>query len=494
MGGNARATNKITGQDTLAQKIPLKEIGRARFIKKFIEIFEELDSRFEKKYGRPIWANKSILKNGVAFNGSTSFIMNPEISDDEVVPFKPTSGDLDIMVKESDKEDLWHLLDELESSPNFMQDVEYKGSNKLHVRSIGDQINSVFEVKFGDIVTQSQVDFEFTAFEGEGENEAPEEYSRFSHSSSLSDAQQGFKGVAHKYLIRALAGAASTRDNVLVKTDKSTYDKPRFKKFAGTVLTQIRMQKFDLNKGLRTAYEAQMTPDGEPWYHEGKRVYVELKTKDSSFENTLTGMYKLLFGDLDDKNDVDKMWSFVGIVDLMKKRLDKKSVEETYERFINLCFGEGSQKLERDSKDTDFQIKISAVNYMIKEISSLKKFDKVLQKMIDTFYATYDSVKMSESELHGNDFRGLVENYRKKQFINRERGFEAEQERKVRQSQAKMDNETHHVYIDGKIWMKGGVPVEFKNKKHAYNTAVSIRKKDMSKKVQIAHHTYYKGK
>lgn len=148
MGGNARATNKVTGVDTLAQKMPLKEIGRAKFIKKFVEIFEELDTMFNKKYGRPLWGNKQILKNGVAFNGSTSFIMNPEISDDEVIPYKPTAGDLDIMVKESDKADLWAFLDELESKPNFMKDVQYMGSNKLSVSSIGDQINCVFEVDF----------------------------------------------------------------------------------------------------------------------------------------------------------------------------------------------------------------------------------------------------------------------------------------------------------------------------------------------------------
>jgi len=194
-GGNARATNKVTGQDTLAQKIPIKEIGRQNFIKKFVEMFEEIDKRFETKYNRPLWKNKKILKNGLAFNGSTSFIMNPEIHDNDVIPFKETSGDLDIMVKESDKSDLWALLDELEAKPHFMKDVEYMGSNKLSVSSIGDQINSVFSVTFGDIVTQSQVDFEFTQFEEDKNgDEVPMEFSRFGHSSSLSDAQNGFKG------------------------------------------------------------------------------------------------------------------------------------------------------------------------------------------------------------------------------------------------------------------------------------------------------------
>lgn len=496
MGGNARATNKVTGQDTLAQKIPLKEIGRARFIKKFIEIFEELDRLFEKKHGRPIWANKSILKNGVAFNGSTSFIMNPDISDDEVIPYKSTSGDLDIMVKESDKEDIWHLLDELESKPNFMKDVEYKGSNKLSVSSIGEQINCVFEVTFGDIVTQSQVDFEFTAFEGEGENEVPQEFSRFGHSSSLSDAQNGFKGVAHKYILRALAGGASLRKDVLILTGRGAYEKPQFKKTKGENITELRMSKFFISRGIRNAYEPQTTPDGDPWYHEGKRVYKEIPPKDSSYETSITEMYKILFGDLDKNNDLEKMWSFVGIVDLMKKHLDKRSLADTYERFLDLSFGRAAQKLERDSKEIDFEIKINAVNYIIKQIPMLKKYDKKMQEMIDTFYANYDKAKLEESELHMGGFKGLLENYRRA-FKRREHEYEAEQERKLRMSQKAVQNDTYYIYIDGKAWMKGGDPVKFKSQDSAKKAALTIYSKDKSKDVKIANQAYfdkYKGK
>jgi hypothetical protein len=370
MGGNARATNKITGQDTLAQKIPLKEIGRTQFIKKFIEIFEEIDKRFEKEYGRPLWANKSILKNGVAFNGSTSFIMNPEISDDEVIPYKPTSGDLDIMVKESDKADLWTLLDSFEAKPNIMKDVEYKGSNKLSISAIGDQINCVFEVKFGDIVTQSQVDWEFTEFEGEGENEMPMEFSRFGHSSSLFDAQAGFKGVVHKYILRALAGGASLRTDVLILTPTGSYEKPKFKATKGEHITELRMEKFFVSRGLRKAYDPMFTPDGDPWFYEGKRVYKEKRPDDSQYETSIKEMFKILFNDMD-SGELQHMWSFVGIVKLMKKHLDKKSIDDTFARFADLCWGYAAQKLERDDKNIDMEIKANAINYMIKEIPQL---------------------------------------------------------------------------------------------------------------------------
>jgi len=412
MGGNARATNKITGQETLAQKIPIKEIGRQNFIKKFVEIFEELDRRFEEKFSRPLWKNKKILKNGLAFNGSTSFIMNPEIHDDEVIPFKPTSGDLDIMVKENDKADLWTLLDELEHKPKFMKDVEYKGSNKLSVSAIGDQINSVFEVRFGEIVTQSQVDFEFTQFEENSEGEeVPMEFSRFGHSSALSDAQNGFKGVSHKYILRALAGGASKRDNVLILTKAGTYDKPRFTKKKGEPITTLNMQKFFISKGLRVAYEKQYIPGtNDPWIVDGKEVYKEIPSKDSSYETSIYEMFKILFNSEDSK-DIKGMWSFVGIVKLMKKYLDKESIFRTFERFLDLQWGAAAQKLERDHKEIDYEIKINAVNYMIKEIPVLKKYKKQIEDMTKVFYDNYDNKKISESmTFTGNAFKDFLIN------------------------------------------------------------------------------------
>ncbi len=396
-GGNARATNKITGEETLAQKIPIKEIGRSNFIKKFVELFIEIDKRFEEKFNRPLWANKKILKNGIAFNGSTSFIMNPEISDQEVIPYKSTSGDIDIMVKESDKSELWTLLDEFEAKPKIIKDVVYKGSNKLSISAIGDQINCVFEVTFGNIVTQSQIDWEFTEFEGEGEDEAPMEFSRFGHSSSLSDAQNGFKGVSHKYLLRALAGGASLRKDVLILTNKATYEKPAFKKTKGEHITTLRMDKFFVSKGIRKAYESMFIPGTKkPWIIDGKRVYREKPPGDSQYETSIKEMFKILFNDLD-SGELNKMWSFVGIIDLMKKYLDKKSITDTFERFLDIQWGFAGQKLERDHKEIDFEIKANAVNYMIKKIPQLKKYDKKIKEMTDRFYANYHKAKIVES-------------------------------------------------------------------------------------------------
>ena len=315
-GGNARGTNKKTGKDTLAQKIPIKEIGRSNFIKKFVALFMELNKRYKNKYKEPLWKDTSILKNGIVFNGSTSFIMNPKIHDDEVIPYKPTAGDIDIMIPSEKAEKLWYLLDELEGE-TVMKDVVYKGCNRLTPSAITDQINSVFEVKFGDIVTQSQIDFELATFDKQG---TPDEFSRFSHSSALTDAQKGFKGFSHKVLLRALAGGASRREDVIVITPKSTYEKYTIKKTKGVPVVP-NFLKFSVSRGLRYAYEKQLTPDGDEWILDGKKVYKEIPSKTATYETAVINIYKIMFGDVDDK-DLHLMWSFTGILELMKKHFN----------------------------------------------------------------------------------------------------------------------------------------------------------------------------
>ena len=387
-GGNATATIKKTGKNTLAQKIPLKEIGRSKFIKKFTQIFMYINKLYKSHYKEPLWKNTSILKNGLAFNGSTSFIMNPEIADKDVIPFKPKSGDLDIMIPSYKAKNLWHVLDSIEDK-EILPDVIYKGCNKLNPESMGLQINSVFEVKFGDIITQSQVDFEFAEFDKAG---VPDEFSRFAHSSALPDAAKGFKGVAHKFILRSLAGGKSRRDDVIVLTPKATYEKPTIKKVKGVPLVP-NFLKFSVDKGLSYAYEQQFTPSGDVWKIDGKFVYKEVPSKNRNYDTSILTIFKALFGNAN-SSDLGKMWSFVGIVELMRKYLDKKAQERTFKRMLELCFGKYAQALERDDYKIDMDIKIPIINYMIKK---LKLSDSGVQKMIDEYYSNYRTKKISES-------------------------------------------------------------------------------------------------
>lgn len=187
MGGNVSGVNKRTGEVVRAEKIPIKEIGRSKFAKKFVDIFTEINKLYKKAYGELLWKNEKNIKNGLQFNGSTSYIFNGDIPDEEIVKYKTHAGDLDIIVPDNTKEELWKLLDGLEGK-KIIKGVEYVGSNKPTISAIGEQINSVFRVDFGNgLIVAAQCDFEFLPMQDDGST--PTEWAKFSHSSAFEDAK-----------------------------------------------------------------------------------------------------------------------------------------------------------------------------------------------------------------------------------------------------------------------------------------------------------------
>jgi hypothetical protein len=386
MGGNVTAKNWSTGEETRAVKIPVKEIGRKEFIKTFVEIFKKMNKDFKATYKRPIWVKEEILTNGFAFNGSTSFIMDPTLSDEDVMQYKPSAGDLDITVPEEIGPDLWEFLNKLEGK-EILPGARYMGSNRGNKDAIGDQINSVIMVDFKNGQrAYAQVDFELLPFE----NDVPTEWAKFSHSSSFADAKQGVKAVHHKFLIQAIVGGASARDDIVIVTPKSTPEKLTFKKMNGQL---PRMLKFSVTRGIRVAYEPLMDPETNKVLEvDGKQVYKEIPTKDSTYETIVGEIYKLVFRQLvGNEADTKKFESFVGVIELMKQFMDKKSIQRTHDRYIQMLWGykgQRAQELEVGNPDLDFQVKSSGYSKFVKEL----KIKDESSKFVDEYYSNYKSV------------------------------------------------------------------------------------------------------
>jgi hypothetical protein len=412
MGGNVTAVNKETGEEVRAEKIKVKEIGRKDFIDTFVKIFKELNNKFKSKYKRPIWVDEKILANGFAFNGSTSFIMDPSLSDDEVMKYKPTAGDIDITVPAELKEDLWKLLDSLEGK-EIIPGAVYVGSNKPTISSIGEQINSVIIVEFKNgIRAKCQVDFEFLEFEGD----KPTEWSKFSHSSSFKDTKAGVKAVHHKYLIRALVGGASVRNDIVIATSKSTPENITLSK--SKVHQVPRMLKFSVGRGIRTAYEPMLDKNGQIVKLNGKQVYKEIPSKDSSFETVIREIYKLSFQQLKGNEQDEKLfYSFVGVIQLMKKFLNKKQLEETHKRYIELLWGYGrerGQELEVGNPQLDFDVKMAGYQRFVKDLS-LKDDSSAY---LEDYYGSYGRRgKMRES------FRDYLEDILNEKIVKKNGKF-----------------------------------------------------------------------
>lgn len=389
-GGNVTAMMK-DGTATPAEKIPVAKIGRSQFMARMRDFFKAFNKEFKKETGKVIWANEDDIMSGFVFNGSTSFIMDPSLSDEEVVKVKQSAGDLDITVPEELKEDVWNFLDKREGK-EIIPGVRYMGSNKPTVQSIGEQINTVFLCDFNGVRCNCQVDFEFLPYE----NNKPTEWAKFSHSSSFEDAKAQIKAVHHKYLIRAMIGGASLRKDIIICTDKSTPDNIKLSKSKEHL--EPRMLKFSVGRGVRVAYEPLLDANGQQVYMDDKKVFKAIPTSKSDFITSVAGIFKVAFGD-PDPSDINRFNSFVGVVALMKKYLTKEQIKQTMARYMDLLWSNKphAQELEVGNPQLDFEVKNSGYQYIIKQL----KIKDTSAKMVDAYYKDYGQRKspMQESFL-----------------------------------------------------------------------------------------------
>lgn len=376
MGGNATGIIKRTGEATRAQKVDFLKVSRSVFIEKTLQLLIELNNLYYKNFNEYIW-DEEILKDGTAFNGSTSFIMNSNIPDSEILLYKNSAGDIDVTVPDYCRENLWKLLDSLEDEV-IIPGVKYKGCCQPSYSPGLQQYNSVFEIKFNSETVYTQIDFELMPFV----NNKPNEWTKFSHSSSLQDYKKGVKGgVFHKLLIRSIVGASSIRNDVVIASPTSTPEKLKIstsKKYINP-----RFSAFSVLRGIRNVFKPMLDANGNIVKYNGKEVYQEIPTKDSEFHDKVDEIFKITFHqDNASENDLKLFDSFVGVVELMKKYFDTKTIKLAHDRFINILWGEEggrAQELEIDNPELDFSLKNSAYQYFIKELNLKDSSEKYIQ-------------------------------------------------------------------------------------------------------------------
>lgn len=367
-GGNTTVINKKTGISLDAEKIDFKKLSIENFRKEFQELFLELNNLYFKKYKEYIWKDSSLIKNAIVFNGSTSYIMNPNMNPKEIFKYKQSSGDIDIVIPKKCQSNLWHLLDSLEGK--IIKNFEYHGCFSQNPEKLGNTLLTIFVYKPENIACQ--VDFENADFH----NDKPTDFARFAHGSSFEDAKKSLKAAFHKLLLRALVGAISVNPNIIIATKSSTADKIKIKKDD----TIPRMAQFSVDRGLRFGLEP-LLKDGNPIYINGKQVYREMDTSESSFITSLEEIFEYMFKTKVGMNDLH---SFVGVCKLIKKHCDKETIKLTQERFFDIIFGKPAQIIETRDKDLDKEIKLNAYSYFLKALN-LKH--PGLEKEIERYYA-----------------------------------------------------------------------------------------------------------
>lgn len=407
MGGNV-VVKDVNGVDVAAVKVDLRTVGRSNVIKLAQNLFSSLNTLHEAKYSVPLWKSDKVLKDALVFNGSSSFILSEKFSDQEILKFKPTMGDIDIAIPSERAETLFELLGKLQGR-QVTRNVEFVGMNRTSSSSLGTQINCIF--RFLDLVEYLvQVDFEFLPFEEDGN---PTEWARFSHSSSFDDAKDGVKAVHHKYLIRALVGGVSIRPDIVIATNKSTYD--NYKLTAASKKGDVaRMLKFSVDHGVRVAYAPLLDQDGNEVKDNGKTVYKEIPTSSSDYKKTLVEILKLVFND-EDSSDVDKLWTFRGVVELCKKYLNKQQQKDVAERYFALLWADKpqrAQELERGNPEEDLAVKSGGWN-LFKKLTGVKDPSN-FEQILNTYYEGY---RMNEC-VSGEESSEMNESYNWKWSTN----------------------------------------------------------------------------
>jgi len=367
-----------------AQKIDMSKSTRKEFVSLSNKLFVEINKLYQKEYKNWLWVDEKKLFSGELFNGSTSFIFSPEYSDDDIMKYKTKSGDIDIIIPKEKAANLWNLLAKWEDK-EIIPGVEYLGNNRNVESKLGDQINSIFKVTFSNgYYVPMQVDFEMLTVDEYG---TPDEFSKFSHSSTYEDLTIGQKGVAQKYIMIALGGGISLHKDVLIVTEKSTKDNYHVKLKGGEPISQLTTVKFSVDKGLRKgAFEKQ------DYKIDGKIVFREVKAPNSTYEQSLAAIFEVFFGKPPSKSDMKKFWSYKGINELMKKYLKKDQIKATYNRMIARTWEKGAQGLETENgsgtgKELDYQIKDSMNGYM-ERFQGIKRSGKI-EKMITAYYKNY---------------------------------------------------------------------------------------------------------
>jgi len=414
-GGNTRAlvrdpetgrpvgsgvVKKFRGREGYAEDINFGtgRINRSNFINDVVEMLKVIDEEFAKDTGHDLWDRETrddILKSGSAFSGSSKHLFSPgKISDEEYTSYKPTTGDIDLMVPEDEMIQLYKTLNRLESSrPNLTRKISYIGHNKLGAGT--DQINALFAYTWDDSLPEGegdvffQIDFEGSEFSGG----RPTDWAAFSHSSDWEDVKAGIKGVAHKLTLFSLAAATSpSPTNARLSTPTGTAEKPKIsytkdRKTGEKIPAPLKsMRSFDVVSGLGSRYQKL------DWTHDGNEVYKYL-TRPERITSTrdIKQIFEGLFGSdpSPSSEDIKKLGSFIGLLQLMNERLSPQVTVKIFEGVVIQLFGRGASALSATDINKDIIPKNAIVNKFKELVPDVLSSTINIDKMKEQFYSTY---------------------------------------------------------------------------------------------------------
>jgi len=294
--------------------------------------------------------NNPYIDNGYIFNGSSQHLINPETSP-YISQYKPSFGDVDVIIPKSKLEDLRQYLDSIDDNKiDWKPTAGNKITDKFHyigrtksAYGIPDQTVALWwYVPKHQIV---QIDFEGDDMTTDKQGfEKPSDWTKFTKDSPYSDLQVGIKGLAGALMLRALARATTRKESaVVVKPtvgakiaagQTSIVDKDV--RIDGGVPDQATSRTLNTGggaPGMRLAYKKV----GDVTYN-GKKVeaYVKVEPKDTAEKDRTTNIaeiFQTFFGKKPSANELNVFRSFTGLLALMKKYTDEPTITYALNKF-----------------------------------------------------------------------------------------------------------------------------------------------------------------
>lgn len=362
-----------------AHKIPIDKISSQQYDEYKEEIvgaLRSLNKQFEAKYQVLLFPNiEENIKTAKLFSGSTRTFFTKSF--DEYKKYKNSIGDIDLNYPEENRSNL----------KEFLSSSEGKKFGTMTLLGMGGkspiQFNTIFTSTVSpELAKNIQFDFEPTYFE----DGSPNEFATFSHYSAWSDIQAKIKGAFSKLLMRALVGSKQKLGDIAVMTPTGKISK-------SGKYENPSMRKFSVDKGMRVAFEPVIDKQGKILKSEdGKPVYKELPTAESKYERNLENIFTFVFDTVPTPTEKQEFHSFVGLLQLMKKYLDKDTIKMIFSSFLKIIW-ENGQELEQGQdawengiQMNDFNVKKAAYDQFTKVFPYLKVNDEELKNQVRPFY------------------------------------------------------------------------------------------------------------
>jgi hypothetical protein len=423
-GGNVVATKCGSGEAIMrqlsdggeevrrAQRIPVKKMGVGSLEGVLNKLFIALNSEYTKMFKDELWPGGYKATPDI-YSGSSSWIHDNKVCNNELCELKPTLGDIDIMIPRDNAENLLTLLCKLQTnSSEIIPSVTFIGPGKATAKKVGDstQINCIFEYTSPDGPTvDMQIDFERVDFSDSDAvgHKVPSWFSRMAHSSKIEDMRIGAKGFAHKLLLRSIYTGSSVMQGTIV-TGASTpenYKTSTRVNSQGEVVPQTGAAKlgFSVDHGLRqmakefgedeangTLIQKMLSPaavkkkNAMIVKNNAKKGTNTPLIKDTVYEKEFNKLFLAVFPDQEPtRENQNKFSSFVGLIDLMSLEMKQDVIDRIFSSFMAKLIGPRAQILYANDAELEIKEKRAPLNYFIEKLNVSEELKLKMKELED---------------------------------------------------------------------------------------------------------------